>query len=62
MNDEVVENVEETVEIHLPDPSIAPIIVAAGMSLALTGVLWPAMLFLGLALLAAGVGIWALGK
>ncbi len=62
MNDEVVENVEETVEIHLPDPSIAPIIVAAGMSLALTGVLWPAMLFFGLALLAAGVGIWALGK
>mgnify|MGYP001216157087 CR=1 FL=1 len=77
MNDETVESVataeieqpgdaagdvDEVVEIHLPEPSIAPLLVAAGMTLILTGLLWPVLLFLGLIALAAGIGIWALGK
>lgn len=53
---------EEPVEIHLPSPSPAPIIVAAGMTLILTGLLSPVLLFVGVGLLALGVGIWALGK
>jgi hypothetical protein len=49
-------------EIHLPAPSIAPLIVAAGMTLTLVGVLVPALLILGLPLLATGIGMWALGR
>jgi hypothetical protein len=56
------ENVEHHEEIHLPAPSAAPIIVAAGMTLALVGLLETGLLFLGLALLATGIGMWAFGK
>lgn len=62
MNDPIVENAEEPIEIHLPEPSIAPLIVAAGMTLTLSGILSPVLLFLGILLLAAGVGMWAFGK
>lgn len=48
-------------EIHLPPPSFAPIIVAAGVTLALTGLLSPVLLIAGVGLLAAGIGIWAFG-
>lgn len=57
-----MEHDEHTEEIHLPDPSAAPIIVAAGMTLVLTGLLSPLMLIIGLVVLAVGVGIWALGR
>jgi len=62
MNDPIVENTEEPIEIHLPEPSFAPIIVAAGMTLTLAGILSPVLLFLGIPLLAVGVGMWAFGK
>ena len=48
-------------EIHLPPPSFAPIIVAAGAALTLTGLLSPVLLALGVVLLLAGIGIWAFG-
>lgn len=57
-----MEHDEHTEEIHLPDPSAAPIIVAAGMTLVLTGLLSPLLLIIGLVVLAVGVGIWALGR
>lgn len=53
---------EEPVEIHLPGPSPAPIIVAAGMTLVVTGLLSPILLFIGIGLLVLGIGIWAFGK
>ncbi len=56
------EHTDTREEIHLPAPSIAPLIVAAGMTLTLVGVLVPALLILGLPLLAAGIGMWALGR
>jgi hypothetical protein len=46
-------------EIHLPAPSAAPIIVGAGMTLTLTGILSPMLLILGVVLLAIGIGMWA---
>jgi hypothetical protein len=58
----MAENPQEHVEaIHLPPPSPAPIIVAAGMTLALTGILSPLLLMLGIVLLAVGIGIWTFG-
>ncbi len=57
-----MEHDEHAEQIHLPDPSAAPIVVAAGMTLVLTGLLSPLMLILGLLVLAVGVGMWALGK
>jgi hypothetical protein len=49
-------------EIHLPPPSFAPIIVAAGATLLLTGLLAPALLILGVVVLLAGIGVWAFGQ
>lgn len=49
-------------DIHLPAPSAAPIVVAAGMTLALTGIVSPVLLLLGVLLLAVGIGMWAFGK
>jgi hypothetical protein len=46
-------------EIHLPSPSIAPIVVALGMTFALVGLLSPSFLIAGAAILAVGIGIWA---
>ncbi|MEJ2150345.1 MAG: hypothetical protein P8Z40_12815 [Chloroflexota bacterium] len=46
-------------EIHLPSPSIAPLIVALGMTFALVGLLSPSFLIAGLGILAVGIGIWA---
>lgn len=48
--------------IHLPAPSAAPIVVAAGMTLVLTGLLYPTLLVVGVTLLAIGIGIWAFGS
>ena len=49
-------------EIHLPAPSVAPLVVAAGMTLTLVGLLVPVLLIVGLLLLAGGIGMWALGR
>ena len=46
-------------EIHLPSPSIAPIIVAMGMTFGLVGLLSPSFLIAGGSILAVGIGIWA---
>ena len=45
-------------EIHLPDPSIAPLIVAAGMTFALVGLLELGLLILGVVLLMIGIALW----
>ncbi len=49
-------------EIHLPSPSAAPIIVAAGLTLVLTGILNTTLLIVGVLLLAIGIGVWAFGR
>ena len=59
MSDE--HSASEHEEIHLPPPSFAPIIVAAGATLTLTGLLSPALLLLGVLVLLAGIGTWAFG-
>lgn len=46
-------------EIHLPGPSAAPIIVAAGMTLSLLGLLNALFLIVGIVTLAVGVALWA---
>lgn len=56
------ERTEHQEEIHLPAPSAAPILVAAGMTLTLAGLVTPLALIVGLMLLAAGIGIWAFGR
>jgi hypothetical protein len=48
-------------EIHLPPPSFAPIIIAAGATLTLTGLLSPVLLIFGVVILLGGIGIWAFG-
>jgi len=48
-------------EIHMPSPSAAPIVVAAGMTLVLTGLIVTGLLIIGAILLAVGVGMWAFG-
>ena len=48
-------------EIHLPSPSAAPIVVATGATLTLTGIVSPVLLALGAVILLAGIGIWAFG-
>lgn len=52
---------DEHHEIHLPAPSAAPIIAAAGASLLATGVIWPSMAFVGALILTIGIGVWAFG-
>ena len=47
-------------EIHMPAPSIAPLLVAAGMTLALVGLLSTPLLVIGLVILLAGIGMWVL--
>ncbi len=46
-------------EIHMPSSSAAPLIVGAGMTLALTGLVVPGLLIVGAIILAIGVGMWA---
>lgn len=46
-------------EIHMPPPSFAPIVVAAGMTLTLMGLLNTLLLIIGAVILAVGVGMWA---
>ncbi len=60
MSDHVPESQREV--IHLPALSAAPIVVAAGITLALTGLLYPTLLIVGVVLLAAGIGMWAFGN
>ena len=45
-------------EIHLPSPSMAPLLVAGGVALSLLGLLSPIMLFGGIMILAVGIGMW----
>jgi hypothetical protein len=52
----------EQARIHLPPPSLAPIIVALGAALALIGVLVRPMLFVGLLVLLIGVGGWVFSQ
>ncbi len=47
-------------EIHMPTPSIAPLLVAAGMTLTLVGILSAPLLALGLLLLLGGIAMWVL--
>jgi hypothetical protein len=47
-------------EIHMPAPSMAPVVLAAGMALTLIGVLSTALLAIGVILLVAGIGLWVL--
>jgi hypothetical protein len=47
-------------EIHMPAPSIAPLLVAAGMTLSLVGLLSTPLLVIGLVILLAGIGLWVL--
>ncbi len=49
-------------EIHLPPPSIAPIMVAGGITFTLVGLLNLSLFFVGLALLAIGVALWAFSR
>ncbi len=46
-------------EIHLPGPSAAPIIVAAGMTLSLLGLLNALFLIVGIVTLVVGIAFWA---
>lgn len=47
-------------EVHMPAPSIAPLLVAAGMTLTLVGILSTPLLVLGLILLLGGIAMWVL--
>lgn len=49
-------------EFHMPGPSIAPLLIGLGFALTATGIVYTVMLFVGLSILATGVGIWAFGK
>lgn len=46
-------------EIHMPGPSIAPLLISLGFTLTATGIVYTVMLFIGISILAVGVGIWA---
>ncbi|MCC6904748.1 MAG: hypothetical protein IT326_02830 [Anaerolineae bacterium] len=48
-------------EIHLPAPSAAPLVVAAGATIAAFGVLSSGLILVGLIVLAIGIGMWAFG-
>lgn len=52
---------EQHDKIHMPPPSAAPIIVSAGATFLLVGLVNRGLLIVGLILLAAGAGIWAFG-
>jgi hypothetical protein len=47
-------------EIHLPSPSIAPLVVAAGLALTLVGLLTLPLLVIGVVTLVAGIAMWVL--
>jgi hypothetical protein len=47
-------------EIHMPAPSIAPLVVAAGMTLTLVGLLATPLLVIGIVTLLTGIGLWVL--
>jgi hypothetical protein len=49
-------------EIHLPSPSAAPIIVAAGITLLLTGLLSTTLLVFGALLFGTGIILWAFAE
>jgi len=55
-------NEEHHDEIHMPGPSIAPLIIGLGFTLTATGIVYQVNIFIGLSLLALGIGIWAFGK
>lgn len=47
-------------DIHLPGPSVAPILVAAGITLTLLGIAASPLFGFGIVILAIGAGIWIL--
>jgi hypothetical protein len=49
-------------EIHMPAPSIAPLLVAAGMTLTLVGLLSTSLLVVGVLILLSGIAMWVLVK
>ncbi len=46
---------------HLPSPSIAPIIVAGGITFVLVGLLNVTLFIIGAVLLVLGIALWAFG-
>lgn len=44
----------------MPAPSIAPLLVSAGMTLTLVGLLASPLLVLGIVVLIIGIGLWVL--
>jgi hypothetical protein len=47
-------------EIHMPAPSIAPLLLSAGMTLTLVGLLSTPLLIVGIILTIIGAGLWVL--
>jgi hypothetical protein len=47
-------------EIHMPAPSAAPIILSAGMTLTMVGLLSTPLLVVGIILTLIGAGLWVL--
>ncbi|MGF1505389.1 MAG: hypothetical protein GYB64_13010 [Chloroflexi bacterium] len=57
----MVEENDHHEKIHMPSPSAAPIVVSAGATFLLIGVVNRSFLIIGVILLAVGGGIWAFG-
>lgn len=49
-------------EIHLPSPSIAPIVVAAGITFALVGLLSLPILIVGAVMTLTGIALWVFSR
>ncbi len=49
-------------DFHMPGPSIAPLLIGLGFTLTAVGIVYTVMLFIGISILAVGVGIWTFGK
>lgn len=56
------QNMPEHEEIHLPPPSIAPLIVATGIALTAVGLLVPPLLIVGALVLVIGLAMWVFGR
>jgi hypothetical protein len=56
------QNAHEHEEIHLPPPSIAPLIVATGITLTAVGLLVPPLLIVGALVLVIGLAMWVFSR
>lgn len=52
------DNAHEHEEIHLPSPSIAPLIVAGGITFTAVGLLWLPLFIVGVLMLVTGIALW----